>query len=521
MGGLSDAARSGPSDAEPSAWPPQAAAEPAPGGAPFLAAPEPAAAGAAAAAAPAAAMALTAERVAQGLAAPIYVAAIPGDPRVFIVERAGRVRIAVDGALRPVPFLDISGRVGSAGEGGLLSIAFDPDHSLNGLFYALYTDGAGDTVLSRLRVGSDPNVADPSFAEELLFVPQPAANHNGGTLAFSPVDGHLYVGLGDGGGSNDPDERAQDGGDLLGKMLRLDVSGGAGTPYAIPPDNPFVGVAGVLDEIWALGLRNPFRFAFDWDTGDLWIGDVGQSAREEVDFEPAGAGGRNYGWDVREGANDSMAGDVAQPPYVNAPPFTDPVYDYPHQLGRCSITGGSLYRGPLLAEDGLYFFGDWCTGEIWSLDPGTMMVMDRTAELAPAAGVPRQLVAISEGGFGELYAVLLSANGRVYRLGPGGMECADGADNDGDGAVDGADPGCIDPADPSELDTGVPCDDGHDNDRDGDIDFPADTDCPDATSAAEGASPMGGGGGGGGSCGLGAELVLLLPALRGLRRRRR
>ncbi len=427
---------------------------------------------------------LSAELVVGGLAAPIFATAIPGDPRLFVLERAGRVLIVEDGELRNT-FLDIRSRVGTAGEGGLLGLAFDPEHPRNGLFYAYYTDRAGDSVLSRFELGSDPNLADAASEEVLLLVDQPFSNHKGGTIAFSPVDGHLYLGLGDGGSAFDPGERAQNGAQLLGKMLRLDVSAGAGSGYAIPADNPFVLHPSVRDEIWGIGLRNPFRFGFDPASGDLWIGDVGQSAWEEVDFERAGDGGHNYGWDVKEGPADSPT-DRAQPPYINAPPFTPPVYVYPHTQGRCSITGGSVYRGPLAAEDGLYFFGDFCTGQIWSIDPGVapIVAVDRSAELGPAARVRLALAAIGEDGFGALHVVHL--NGNVFRLGPTGMECADGIDNDADGAVDfGGDLGCWDPGDASELDSDVPCDDGYDNDGDGRLDHPEDPGCLDSQDADE------------------------------------
>jgi hypothetical protein len=305
-------------------------------------------------------------------------------------------------------------------------------------------------------------------------------------IAFGP-DGYLWTGTGDGGSAGDPWGNAQNPNVLLGKLLRIDVRR---EPYAVPPDNPFVGRAGYRPEVWALGLRNPWRFSFDRRTGELWIGDVGQNAWEEVDFELAGDGGHNYGWDVEEGSAPSPALDRAQPPYVNAPPFTDPIHEYPHTGGQCSITGGSVYRGPLAAENGLYFFGDYCTGQIWSLDPGVLPIaaVDRSAELAPAAGVRLALAAIGEDGFGALLVVHL--NGNVYRLGH--VECSDGIDNDGDLAID----------------------------------FPDDADCLAADGAAEAPAPEPDPSpvpvpSGGGDCGLGFELVLLLPPLLRAHRRHR
>jgi len=450
--------------------------------------------------APNVAVGMPATQVAAGLSAPIYatgalrgdpLAASPPharDPRLFILERAGVIRILDEGALRPTPFLDISAQVDTDGEGGLLGLAFDPDHPVNGLFYVYFTrDPSNTSVLSRFRVGADPNVAIAGSEEVLLEVAQPFSNHNGGTIAFSPVDGFLYLGLGDGGSANDPDERAQNGGVLLGKMLRLDVGGGPGTPYAIPPSNPFVGDPGVLDEIWALGLRNPFRFAFDSLTGDLWIGDVGQAAFEEVDFQPAASvGGENYGWDAFEGFDPKVT-DVGS---IDHGVLTTPEFDYPQVGGSCgaggsgSVTGGAVYRGSLMTVHGEYFYADYCTGAISSYDPSTSVHTDQLPDLGAASGI-REIVAIGEGGFGELFIVRIQT-GDVHRIGPAGNECSDGVDNDGDGATDfAADTGCVDAADTSELDMDTPCDDGYDNDMDGAIDHPDDADCPSPAGSGE------------------------------------
>jgi hypothetical protein len=301
-------------------------------------------------------------------------------------------------------------------------------------------------VISRFAVGADPDVALP--AEEVVFhLVQPRANHNGGTIAFGP-DAFLWFSPGDGGGANDPDARAQDPQDLLGKMLRLDVGPDfapgsiavAGESYRIPADNPFVGDAAVRDEIWALGLRNPYRFSFDRETGDLWIADVGQSQREEIDFEPAGdPGGRNYGWDVMEGSLCNT-NDPAPAPPCNDPSLTLPIYEYPHTDGNCSITGGYVHRDRVTPLTGLYFFGDYCTGRVWTLDPDTLAARDRTVELGAAGGVGFALVGFGEDGAGRLHMV--HQNGNVWRLRPADPACSDGIDNDGDGLVDLDDPGC-------------------------------------------------------------------------------
>jgi glucose/arabinose dehydrogenase len=240
------------------------------------------------------------ESVASGLASPVGIYhAGDGSRRLFILQQAGQILIHDGAQVRPTPFLDIATLVSCCGERGLLGLAFHPDFASNGLFYVNYTNTAGDTVIARYRVSDDPNAADPGSAQILLTIVQPFANHNGGQLAFGP-DRFLYIGMGDGGSGGDPDNRAQNLGDLLGKLLRLDVDGGV--PYAIPASNPFRNTPGARPEIWAWGLRNPWRFSFDRLTGDLFIADVGQATREEVDFQPASShGGENYGWRLMEG----------------------------------------------------------------------------------------------------------------------------------------------------------------------------------------------------------------------------
>jgi len=295
--------------------------------------------------------------IAAGLQSPIDIQTA-GDDRLFIVEQRGVVRIVDEDGLRQEPFLDIRDRVFDTGnEQGLLGLAFHPDFAANGAFYVNYTRGTGDTVIARFHSGADPNRADPESEFVLLQIDQPFPNHNGGRVAFGP-DGYLYIGTGDGGSQGDPQGRAQNPDSLLGKILRLDVDGGE--PYAIPPDNPFV-AGGGRPEIWALGLRNPWRFDFDPALGDLFIGDVGQNQWEEIDFLPFGtAGGANFGWDRREGLA-SYEGD-------SSPAFTDPVAAYSHAEGGCSVTGGEVIRDPSLPEwQGIYLYGDFCSGLIWGL----------------------------------------------------------------------------------------------------------------------------------------------------------
>lgn len=282
-----------------------------------------------------------------------------GSRRLFLVSRAGRIHIVKDGQQLPQPFLDISGRISSGGERGLLSVAFAPDYAQSGFFYAWYTDPAGDTVLSRFRNSGIPDLADPDSERVLLTVDQPFSNHNGGRLQFGP-DGYLYLGLGDGGGGGDPQSNAQNPATLLGKLIRIDVNP-VHVEYAIPPDNPFLDDPGVAGEIWAMGLRNPWRISFDAHNGDLYIADVGQGEREEVNVQPAAsAGGENYGWNIAEGS-------LCFQPGCDLAGLTLPVAEYSHAEG-CAITGGEVYRGNAYPDlHGRYLYADYCSGVIWSL----------------------------------------------------------------------------------------------------------------------------------------------------------
>ena len=327
-------------------------------------------------------------RMAAGLDSPVFAAAAPGEEgRLYVVEQGGRIRVLEDGELRPRAFLDISDRVSGGNEQGLLSVAFHPRYESNGLFYVDYTDLNGDTHVVELRAsdGGRP----PAEVRELLFVRQPYSNHNGGQLAFG-LDGLLYVGMGDGGAAGDPENRAQDLSSRLGKLLRLDVD-----------------ERGAEWELVGYGLRNPWRFSFDRVTGDLWIGDVGQQAVEEIDFVPASRLDRlhNFGWDVFEGSNV----------YEDKPPtdrgtLVEPLDEYPHDLG-CSVTGGYVYRGERARDEawGRYFFGDYCSGRVWSLVPRRGEVTRRDHPFR----VP-ELTSFAEDLNGELYA--LSRDGVVYQL---------------------------------------------------------------------------------------------------------
>ena len=345
------------------------------------------------------------QEVSGGLDRPTHVTnARDGSGRLFVVEKAGRIRIVAEGALRAQPFLDIANLVGSGGgEQGLFSVAFHPRYRENGQLYVNYTNKAGDTVVARYRVSSNPNVADAGSAATILTVDQPAANHNGGQIAFGR-DGYLYIGMGDGGGSGDPWGSGQNRGTLLGKMLRIDVDGGA--PYAIPRDNPFVGQSGTRPEIWALGLRNPWRFTVDRSTGDLWIGDVGQNEIEEIDLQPAGRGGLNYGWSVLEGTRCfKPAADCSRSG------FEMPINEYSQDVGGCSVVAGYRYRGQAAPAFGdAFFFADYCSGRVWGLAPGGGG-WARHELLDTSPGIS----SFGEDEQGELFLVNLS-RGILYRL---------------------------------------------------------------------------------------------------------
>ena len=344
------------------------------------------------------ALALT--RFVSGLEQPLHLTA--AGERLFVLEQPGRVRIIRDGKLQPEPFLDLTGQVRSTGmEQGLLGLAFAPDYPSSGIFYVHYTGAQGQTVVARYRVSAqNPDRADTASAEVLLTLPQPFANHNGGAILFGP-DGYLYIALGDGGSAGDPQNNAQNLDSLLGKLLRIDVSGPGA--YRIPPDNPFVSNPAARDEIWAYGLRNPWRVSFDRATGDLYIADVGQDAIEEINFQPAGSpGGQNYGWRVYEGSRVYKGDGLRDAVF--------PVVEYRHGNGNCAVTGGYVYRGQAIPElVGTYIYGDYCSGRIW----GARQVND-TWTVTDLLQTDFRISAFGEDEKGELYVV--DHGGAIYRI---------------------------------------------------------------------------------------------------------
>ena len=369
---------------------------------------------------------------ASGFTQPVAIVQDPTDAAVqFVVEQRGRIRVVRNGAVEAVDFLDLTSSVRSGGEQGLLGMAFPPDTGLTGRVYVNFTNLDGHTVVARFRRSGNPLRADPASRFDLRWngangpalISQPFSNHNGGHLAFGP-DGFLYIGMGDGGSGDDPNHFAQDPAALLGKMLRVDVGVPDSHPigYVIPPGNPFAGTT-ARPEIWSFGLRNPWRYTFDdpsrGGTGALVIGDVGQNAWEEVDYEPAGRGGRNYGWRNREGAHNNV---TSRPPAFT--PLIDPIHEYDHSNGS-SITGGYIYRGSSLgaAFRGRYVFADFIRSRVWSIalaidgsgEARASDLREHTTELGGAA----QLAGVSSFGVdanGELFVVSYN-RGVILKIG--------------------------------------------------------------------------------------------------------
>jgi glucose/arabinose dehydrogenase len=353
---------------------------------------------------------ITLDNVAEGLVEPTYMAEPPdGSGRFFVAERLGTIHIVKDGTVLPQPFLDLSSEVKSKEiEQGLLGLAFSPDYAHNGFFFVSYTDQKDNVIISRFSVSSDPDVADATSETEVLKFKKSAAQHNGGDLEFGP-DGYLYISIGEGGirsigGFSTGPQRGES---IAGKILRIDVKA---LPYSIPQDNPFVDNPAALPEIWDVGLRNPWRFSFDLKTGDIYISDVGEGAYEEVNFEPAGSGGKNYGWPILEGNHCALD-------FMSCDGITDatmPIIEYTHDRA-CAVIGGYIYRGsdyPGLS--GIYFFGDHCTGKIWGAAPGA----DGTWEIKQFLNAPFRIHSFGEDRHGELY-VLDGQFGVLYRINGG------------------------------------------------------------------------------------------------------
>ena len=328
-----------------------------------------------------------------------------GDERLFVIEQAsGRIKVIDANGNALGDFLNINSLISTGGERGLLGLAFHPNYASNGRFFVNYTNNQGNTVVAEYSVSANPNVANPTATQNIITINQDFGNHNGGHIAFGP-DGYLYIGMGDGGSAGDPNNRAQNRQSLLGKMLRLDVD--AGSPYAIPSDNPFVGDATTADEIWAIGMRNPWKFAFDRETGDLWIADVGQNIKEEINFEAANSGGGlNYGWRCYEGFSTFNTNGCSGT-------YTDPLADFSHNnpYSFCSITGGYVYRGSEFPNmQGKYFFTDYCAGSIYAMSNFNGVWDDDEVNAQLNFGN----VAFGEGANGDLYIVTISGN--IYKL---------------------------------------------------------------------------------------------------------
>ena len=340
---------------------------------------------------------------------PVYLTSPVGDSaRLFIVEQPGRIVIRRNDTTLARAFLDIRGRITFGGEQGLLSVAFDPDFATNRRVFVYFVRGGDLRIVRYTAAASDPDSADEATADTILKIAHPGqSNHNGGQLQFGP-DGKLWIGTGDGGGGGDPDGNGQNKHALLGKLLRIDVSGASG--YTIPPDNPYVGDTSARAEIWSYGLRNPWRFSFDRLTGDLYLADVGQNQWEEVNVAPTAVQrgrGSNYGWNVMEGKHCYPSGPCTNPGQL-------PFVEYSHDGGACSISGGYVYRGSAMpAMQGRYLYADYCTGQVWSFMYPNATVLEQSADLSPGSGVS----SFGQDARGELY--ILQLGGAVHKIVPG------------------------------------------------------------------------------------------------------
>jgi glucose/arabinose dehydrogenase len=381
---------------------------------------------------PSTVLGIRAELVAGGLDFPVFVGSPGGDERLFIVEQRGVIKILKQGLVLPTPFLDIQPLVfppSQDDERGFLGLAFHPNYAANRYFYVMYNDHNWRTVVARYRTSAaNPDRALPGSALILLVIDQPAPNHKGGTILFGPNDGYLYIGMGDGGTPGDLFNNGQRDDSLLGKMLRIDVD--HGNPYAIPLSNPYASPGLPLDEIWARGFRNPYRWSFDRATGDMFIGDVGEQFWEEIDYQPAASkGGENYGWRLMEGTH------CYNPPKgCDDGTLIHPIHEYQH-IFHCAVVGGYVYRGEAMPGlDGTYFFGDYCTAKIWSFRYESGQVLDftdRTTELSPQGEI-RWISGFGEDAAGELYVVDRGSSGpagEVWKIMPSGpIAVGDGAE---------------------------------------------------------------------------------------------
>lgn len=348
------------------------------------------------------AVTLAVEQVASGLDQPVYLTAPKGEPRLFIVEQTGRIRIVENGRVLNEPFLDIVGKVRAGGEQGLLSVAFHPLYRSNGFLFVNYTDKKGDTRIERYTVSADKNLVDAGSAKLILAIDQRYSNHQGGLNLFGP-DGMLYIGMGDGGSQGDPHGNGQNPNSLLAKLLRINVD--RGDPYTIPAGNPYA-KGGGRGEIWAMGLRNPWRFAFDRVSGLLYIADVGGSRFEEIDVAPASTAGINYGWNIMEGPSCQRSLGCKQPGLQR------PVLSYPHESSVCSVIGGFVYRGRMIPEiQGQYFYSDYCTSWLRSFGFADGKVTDQHEWPVGRLG---SVTSFGEDSQGELY--ITTSSGRVYRI---------------------------------------------------------------------------------------------------------
>ncbi len=343
------------------------------------------------------------EQVGESFRSPVYLAAPVGDARLFVVEQAGRIRIMKNGQTLSQPFLDISSRVSSGGERGLLSMAFHPDYRSNGYFFVNFTDTNGNTRVERFRVSANPDIADSQSSKLIIGIDQPFGNHNGGLVMFG-LDGYLYVGTGDGGSGGDPKRNGQNPRALLGKMLRLDID--KGDPYAIPSGNPYADGSAGKPEVWAIGLRNPWRFAFDAPSGLLYIADVGQNELEEVDVVPASRAGVNYGWNIME-ADQCYNSSSCSKSGLELPKVS-----YKHMGSACSVTGGFVYRGTKIpAITGHYFYSDYCAGGLRSFRYENSSVANATDWKIDNIG---HVVSFGVDASGEMY--IIAESGKIYRF---------------------------------------------------------------------------------------------------------